>query len=903
MTTTVRPEEFDAAYYRAQGGDVPYSRQEKHWAAVFGNIAATIAETLAPARVFDAGCAMGFLVEQLRRRNIAAFGRDISAYAIGQVPDDLKPFCEQGSVTEPVAGAYDLVTCLGVFEHLTEDEAARAAASLCAAAPLVLFASAPAGAAGRGRNDGKPDGGERNGGAQPPLHWLRLFAAQGFGPRADYDPGFVGPWAMLLERRDRAPDEAELRACAQLIAMRMERAELERERGALAQAHASLQKDADRLRQENEAAGKAREELELELGEARLEADRVTQLLWRLDDAERRLHAFENSTIWRASAPLRAVASRVPALRRVFRRAAPPPPAVDIYQQWVERYDTLTQRDLEDMREKAGQFALRPLISIVMPTYNTPEALLREAVESVQDQTYENWELCIADDASPEPQVRATLEDLARNDPRIRVVFREQNGHISASSNSALELATGQWVALLDHDDRLPPHALYCVVDAINRNPDAGLIYSDEDKIDLEGKRSNPYFKSDWNPALFLGQNMFSHFGVVRTDLMRAVGGFRTGYEGSQDYDLILRCSELITPEQIIHIPQVLYHWRIIPGSTAQASEEKPYAAVAALRALQDHYTRCNLPLEAVSATFFGGNRPLPVLKTHPSVAILIPTRDALDVLRPCIESLQALTKYPNYSIHVIDNRSSDPKTLAYLEEKKRTGVSVIPYDAEFNYAAMHNYAVDRVEADYILFLNNDTEIITPDWLGEMVGLAECLPDTGVVGAKLLYPDRTVQHAGVIVGLRGVAGHYCPPPTDVFGYFGRAALVQNFSAVTFACALVRRALYQQVGGLDGKHLAIAFNDVDFCLKVREAGYRNVWTPNAVLLHFESKTRGQEDTPAKQARFESEVSTMRRRWGPKLDADPFYSPNLSLRDGFHFAFPPRARKPWLEGRTN
>jgi GT2 family glycosyltransferase len=826
---------------------------------------------------------MGFLVEALRKQNIETFGRDISRYAISQALPSLQPYCAVGSISDPIEGTYDLVTCIEVLEHMPAADGRQAIRHLCSAAPLILFSSSP-------RDVTEPT----HVNVREPLHWLKLFAEEGFGPRADHDPSYVAPWAMLLAKRVDHPSEAELIAYARLVAARMERAELLSERERREQAEV---RERARLTAELLASRQDAEHLSTLLREAQQQADKLAQLEWRLQDAQLRLRAFETSTIWRATAPVRALAHSLPALRRILGRRPSSADLPDPYQAWIDRYDTITPVDLAQMRAKAKSFASQPLVSIVMPTYNTPQTLLREAIDSVLAQTYDNWELCIADDASPEPHMRAILEAYAQQDARIKVAMRESNGHISASSNSALALASGEWIALLDHDDLLAPHALFCMIDAINRQPNAALLYSDEDKIDIEGRRSDPYFKPDWNTALFLGQNMFSHFGVVRSDLVQAVGGFRLGYEGSQDYDLVLRCIERVEISQIVHVPQVLYHWRMIPGSTALQGSEKPYTVTSALKALNDHYERTNVRIEAVSASFFGGNRPLPALEKQPSVAIIIPTRDGLDVLRPCVESILSKTSYRNYKIYIVDNRSSDPDTLAYLESKSKSDITIIDYDHEFNYSAINNFAASQTQSDYLLFLNNDTEIVSPGWIEEMVGLAECLPQTGVVGARLLYPDRTVQHAGVIVGLGGVAGHYCHFPEDSFGYFGRAALVQNYSAVTFACALVKRSIFTEVGGLDEVGLKVAFNDVDFCLKVGEAGYRNVWTPNATLLHFESKTRGAEDSPVKMARFASEVALMKDRWGEKLTKDSNYSPNLSLDSPFTIAFPPRARKPW------
>lgn len=539
-----------------------------------------------------------------------------------------------------------------------------------------------------------------------------------------------------------------------------------------------------------------------------------------------------------------------------------------------------------------------PLVSVLMPVYNTPETWLRRAIDSVHAQTYTHWQLCIADDASTAAHVRPLLEAAARQDSRIKVVFRDRNGHISRASNSALELATGEFIALLDHDDELAPDALAEVVRTLAQRPDADVVYSDEDKIDEQGRRFSPYFKPDFLPDLFLGQNYLTHLAVYRASLLRAVGGFRAGFEGSQDWDLALRAIEQTSPERVVHIPKVLYHWRAIPGSTALTLDQKNYHVAAARKALEEHLARTGrtATLEPVPGDHWRLRHPLP--SPAPRVSIVIPTRNGVRHLRRCLDSIFARTTYPNFEVVVVDNGSDDPATLAYFREIAGK-VRILPYPHPFNYSAINNYAVKQTAGELVALLNDDLEIITADWLEEMASQA-LRPEIGCVGAMLYYPDDTIQHAGVILGVGGlggvdgVAGHaFKKFPRDTDGYFNRARVVQNYSAVTAACLVIRRAVFEQVGGLDEKHLAIAFNDVDFCLKVRAAGYRNLWTPFAEFYHHESASRGAENTPAKQMRFKGEIDTMLERWGPLLRADPAYNPNLSLEtEDFALAWPPR-----------
>ena len=570
------------------------------------------------------------------------------------------------------------------------------------------------------------------------------------------------------------------------------------------------------------------------------------------------------------------------------------PQVVSDYALWARKFDTFGESGLFRLRERAqALLEAGPLVSVLVPTYNTPSVWLRRCIESVLAQAWPKWELCVADDASPDPQVMAVLQEYARVDARIRVTRRDSNGHISAASNTALAMAHGDYVALLDHDDELRPHALLEMAEAIVRHPDIQLAYSDEDKLDADGHRYDPYFKPDWNPDLLRSQNYVCHLSVIRTGLVREVGGFRTGFEGSQDHDLILRCTERLLPMQIHHVPKVLYHWRAIEGSTALTRDSKDYASAAGARAVEEHLLRTTggAQVEELAHGHFRVHWPLP--EPAPKVSLIIPTRDCFELLHTCVESLLGATDYQNVELVVVDNQSSEPRALAYLAAlSSRERVRVLRYDAPFNYSAINNWAIGQCDGELVGLVNNDIEVISPGWLREMASQA-LRAEVGAVGAMLYYPNDTIQHAGVVLGVHGVAGHiYAGMPRGYHGHGARAWVAQELSAVTGACLLVRRRVFEEVGGLD-ERLQVAFNDIDFCLRLREHGYCNVWTPFAELYHHESASRGSEDTDEKKARFAGEVQFMRDRWGEVLAADPAYNPNLSLQSlNFELAFPPR-----------
>ena len=550
------------------------------------------------------------------------------------------------------------------------------------------------------------------------------------------------------------------------------------------------------------------------------------------------------------------------------------------YQKWLERHYP-KQADLKKIAQAVAKLSYQPLISIIVPVYNPPEHFLREAIESVLEQVYHNWELCLVDDCSTEPYVKSILEEYATKDDRFKVDFHAENGHICRTSNSALTMATGEYIALLDHDDLLAPHALAEVVSLLNEHPEADFIYSDEDKINEQNIHQDPFFKPDWCPDSFLGRMYTCHLGVYRRSLVTEIGNFRVGFEGSQDYDLVLRLTE--KTDNIFHIPNILYHWRIHPLSAAADANAKPYAINAAQKALSEAITRREEPGEVIPKLKFPGVYTVRYqIKEHKLVSIIIPTKDLADILDVCLKSIFALTTYPNYEVIVIDNGSIESKTFRcfkYWQQQEPQRFKFYSYDVPFNYSQINNYAALKANGDYLLFLNNDTEVISEDWIEAMVEQAQ-RPSIGAVGSLLLYPDKTIQHAGVVLGIGSVAGHsHKFLPVSQPGYISQAVSTNNYSAVTGACLMCRREVFTEIGGFE-EELAVAFNDIDLCLKIISSGYRNIYLPHVVLYHYESKSRGHENTPAKQARFAGEAAYMRQKWGLICDRDPCYNRNLT-----------------------
>ena len=548
------------------------------------------------------------------------------------------------------------------------------------------------------------------------------------------------------------------------------------------------------------------------------------------------------------------------------------------YDTWL-RIMRVSRQEL--FAQRKTKFSYAPKFSVVVPLYHTPAKFLKDLVRSMMYQSYANWELCLVNASPEDVHLTSLLENWAMRDKRIRVIRLEKNLGIAQNTNSGIEASTGEFIAFLDHDDFLEPDALFCYVDALNKDKTIDVFYSDEDKTDeYAAHYFYPHFKSDFNIDLLHANNYMCHFLAVRKSLVDTVGGLNEKFDGAQDYDFVLRLTE--NTKKIYHCPRILYHWRCSNQSTAASQGNKMYAIHAGKAALNAHYKRIGWNARAQEGAVDGWYQTKFTLKEEPLVSILIPNKDHTDDLDVCLNSFFERADYQNYEFIIIENNSVLPETFAYYEkiEKEHDNVKVVYWEAGFNYSAINNFGFKFAKGDYIMLLNNDVELITPDIFQSMLGF--CMrPEVGIVGAKLLYNDHTVQHAGVLVGAGGLADHvFKGIHEDDPGYMGRAISSQDVSAVTAACLLVKRSVYEEVGGLEDE-FQVAFNDVDFCLKVRKAGYLIVYDADVKLFHYESKSRGMEDTTDRFIRFGNEMMLLNSKWDIlSTFVDPYYNPNLS-----------------------
>lgn len=546
----------------------------------------------------------------------------------------------------------------------------------------------------------------------------------------------------------------------------------------------------------------------------------------------------------------------------------------DQYKRWLS-YNPQTTKVYK-------RLSYKPLISFLIPVYNVDAEYLHECIDSVLKQKYKNIEICIVDDASTREETLEALKTYEKN-KKIKILHRRENGHISRATNDALKMAEGEFVALMDNDDVIPENAIYEVVAALNEDPKIDMVYTDEDKLDTDGRYCEPNFKSDFAPDTFLSSNYMSHLGVLRKSIVEEIGGFRPGYEGAQDYDLYLRFTEKTT--RIHHIPKILYHWRKIEGSTSMEIDNKDYAMERGKKALEDALSRRGIK----GKVHIAPDVPLYYIEYdvvgNPKVSIIIPTKDMAGDLKKCVKSIYKKSTYRNFEVVVVNNNSEKKSTFKLLDKfkQKYDNFRVIDAPIKFNYSKLNNIAVSQTESDYILLLNNDTAVITPNWLELMIGYAQ-QEHVGAVGAKLIYKDKTIQHGGVVLGL-GVGSHaFVGLGENAVVWGGRLSVPYNYSAVTGACLMVSRKKWEEVGGLE-EDLEVTYNDVDFNLKLLEEGYYNVFVPMAELFHYESKSRGLDDTPEKKRRFNAEQKYMYRKWRDRIYDDEFYNPNYTRKTWF------------------
>jgi GT2 family glycosyltransferase len=807
------------------GTNPPYRWGEPVWEKLFDHMAEEIVDRLHPGKALDVGCAVGFLVKSLCDRGVDAHGVEVSEFALSQVPAAIRDRCWHGSIVDELDGEYDLITCIEVMEHLSPREAPEAVANLCRHARAVLFSCTP---------DQFGDVTHVN--VQPPAYWAGLFARHGFYHDLDFDASFVSPDALLLR-----PAESPAEAVA-----------------------AYEGRYGDALR-ELEAARAHRDLLHWQMDEA----------LGEREEAVAELQALLHTKTFRLTSPLRQAWVRT-RQRRGGTAHTGPQPAPPTYLDWVERYDTLDEAGERELSGQLERLARRPRFSILMPVFDPAEEHLRQALDSVVNQIYPEWQLCVADDRSTTRRTREVLEEYRRQDPRIEVAYRRRNGGISRASNTALELADGDYLVLLDDNDELAAHALGCLALELDRHPDVLLVYSDEDKLDAFGHRVEPYFKPDWNPPLLLGQNCLSHLTCFRRQDVVAVGGFRIGMEGSQDHDLALRVAERAAPSQIRHVPLLLYHWRMHPGSTAASLGAKPFATSASRRAVVDHLRRTRIPGDVLPAPARSGNRVRRrAPRRLPSVAVTV-FGDLLEDAERTVGDLMPLTSYPDVQM------TPSAATLFRRPPTQTTQPG----------------ATGRVEArdELVCSIVAGVEVMDENWLHELVAeFAE--PEVGMVGARLESRDGRLARGPLAMGPGGeVLAPLDGVDRNQTGYFGRAWLVHDIAALSPGCFAIRRSVLEEVGGTFST--AGYWQVVELCLRVRRAGYRIRWTPYSRLEIVDrssiARSGGGLRSPALRL-----PEGLQRLYHHLLAADPAYSPNLSLdpQSPFGLAWPPRRDAHW------
>lgn len=835
-------------------------KDESHWKPFFGKIAQDIVDNFNPKTVLDAGCAMGYLVEALRERGVEAYGFDVSEYAISNAVDGARPYCFVHSITErlpdTVPQRFDLVITIEVMEHLFPADGEKAIANLCQYSDTIIFTSTPSDIENMTHLN-----------VQQAEYWCKEFAKNSFFKDHVQKVDFICDWAMLFRKKENFANvifDYEMYDRIEKMKLNKLEAECTKNAGKIKELEARGLDEKLRYKQVAEEHASLKKAY-LKLSE-KCERDECLMV-----DLRRQYNEIANARWWRVTKPLRVLCGQ---LKRVIKK---------IIRLGNARNRPISKKELKKQRETVFEKEVK--FSILVPLYNTPKNFLEAMIRSVKAQTYDNWELCLADGSDLEHEyVGKICNQYALADDRIKYRKLEKNLGISENTNECAKMATGGYFALLDHDDMLHPSALFEVAKAINEK-NADFIYTDETKFKISTKYTfGPHYKPDFAIDNLRAYNYICHFTAFKRGLLRDEDLFRPEFDGSQDHDLVLRLTE--KAQNIVHIPKVLYYWRVHKGSVASDIGAKPSAVMAGIKAVAESMKRNNLEARVESSAI----RPTVYrirykIIGNPMVSILIPNKDHADVLYKCINSIFEKSSYKNFEIIIIENNSKEPETFSYYETLRgRSNIKIIEYEADgkFNYSAINNFGIRFAAGEHLLFLNNDTSVISGDWIEEMLMYSQ-RKDVGAVGAKLYYPDDTIQHAGVIVGLGGVAGHaYCGFKKTAPGYMVRLHFAQEYSAVTGACLMTKKSIFEEVGGFDEKLFEVAFNDVDLCMKIRKKGYKVIWTPYAELYHYESKSRGYEDTPEKKQRFKREVLNFKNRWAKELEqGDPFYNPNLTL----------------------
>lgn len=861
-------------------------------------VARMIVEKYHPKTILDAGCAMGYLVEALRDLGVEAYGVDISEYAIGKVREDMKPYCAVRSLLDPLPEhfpkRFDMVTTIEVIEHLEEEQGLQALKNLCNYADTILFSSSP---------DDFEEPTHVN--VRPPEYWVSHFARNQFYNNAEISNDYLTPWTLFVSRTDDVnkvietyerkvqTDKKKLNELQSILTQKS--AEVERISQEHSQASAELSAVKENLFMTVEKHQDALKELSISI-------EKYEQLFAEFSVMRGLYEAIVGSFFWKATKPLRII---LDGLKKIFnfgrykhiirvgiKSLKKDGIKVTFYKatHWLgmarsyesyRRTHQLSEKERE--RQKKTVFEKDITFSILVPLYNTPENFLREMIESVLEQTYAKWELCLADGSDMQHgYVEEVVQHYSKEDKRIKYKKLVQNKGISENTNECINMATGNYIGLFDHDDLLVPSALYEYMKVICKK-NADFIYCDEDKFINRGEYFDPFFKPEFAIDNLRANNYVCHFTVFKTNLLEKIGLFRKEFDGSQDHDMILRLCE--EAGCIIRVPKILYHWRISDESVASDPYAKPYTIQAGLNAVSEHLKRCGLEAKVDSSSAHPNIYRIQYeIKGSPFISIVIPNKDHMGDLSRCIRSIMDKSSYKNYEIIIVENNSTSPEIFTYYESlKKYPNIKVVTYETNgtFNYPAINNYGVSFTKGKHLLFLNNDIEVISENWLEEMLMFSQ-RSDVGAVGAKLYYPNNTIQHAGVILGLGGVAGHshkYCSSSDP--GYFGLCFKQQNLSAVTAACLMMKKSIFDEVGRFD-EAFSVAFNDVDLCMRIRAKGYLICFTPYAELYHYESISRGYEDTPEKQKRFEGEINRFKKRWKEELlTGDPYYNPNLTL----------------------